>query len=167
MIFSTRKTKKEKVGVRKQISFRSFKKYSVDEYEKALGQVIFPDYEKYSSVNKVYNDFFHKIIEVINKIAPLKRVRIKNTSSEWFNREIAEKLNLWDKLLKKFKSSHLNIDWEIYKEARNDVQRLMKYKKEKYFEEKPTENITKPKKLWRALKSLGLPNKKLHHQIYA
>ena len=126
MIFCTRKTKKEKLGVHKQISFRSFKKYSVDEYEKALGQVIFPSYEKYSNVNKVYNDFFHKIIEVANKIAPLKRVRMKNTSNEWFDREIVEKLNIRDKLLKKFKSSRLNIDWEIYKEARNDVQRLIK-----------------------------------------
>ena len=54
MIFHTRKTKKEKVGVHKQISFRSFKKYSVDEYEKALDQVIFPNYEKYSNVNKAY-----------------------------------------------------------------------------------------------------------------
>ena len=52
MIFCARKTKKEKVGIHKQISFRSFKKYSVEEYEKALGQVIFPNYEKYSNINK-------------------------------------------------------------------------------------------------------------------
>ena len=45
-IFCTRKTKKEKVGIHKHISFRSFKNYSVDEYEKALGQVIFPNYEQ-------------------------------------------------------------------------------------------------------------------------
>ena len=87
-------------------------------------------------------------------------MRIKSTSSEWFGREIAEKLNLRDKLFKKFKSSRLNRDWEIYKEARNDVQQLIKYKKKKYFEEKLAENIAKPKKLWEALKSLGLPNKK-------
>ena len=29
-----------------------------------------------------------------------------------FDKEIAEKLSLRDKLFKKFKSSHLNIDWE-------------------------------------------------------
>ena len=52
MIFCTRKTKKEKVGIHKQISFRSFKKYSVEDYEKALGQVIFPNYEKYSNIHK-------------------------------------------------------------------------------------------------------------------
>ena len=97
----------------------------------------------------------------------MKTVRIKSTSSEWFGREIAEKLNLRDKLFKKFKSSRLNRDWEIYKEARNDVQQLIKYKKKKYFEEKLAENIAKPKKLWQASKSLELPSKKLHNQIYA
>ena len=83
-----------------------------------------------------------------------------SVSSEWFDRETAEKLILRDKLFKNFESSCLNIDWEISKETRNDVQRLIKFKKEKYFEEKLTENIVKPKKLWEALKSLGLPDKK-------
>ena len=118
MICCTRKTKKEKVGIHKQISFRSFKKYSVNEYEKAQGQVIFPNYEKNSNVNKIYDDFFHKLIEGLNKIAPLKTVRIKIRSSEWFDREIAEKLILRNKLFKKFKSSCLNMGTGKYKKGK-------------------------------------------------
>ena len=53
--------------------------------------MIFPNYEKYSNANKVYDNFFEKLMEVVNKIAPLKTVRIKNTSSEWFDRKISEK----------------------------------------------------------------------------
>ena len=52
---------------------------------------------------------------MVNNIAPLKTARIKNTSNEWFDKEIAEKLSIRDKLFKKLKSSHLNIDWEIYR----------------------------------------------------
>ena len=37
--------------------------------------------------------FFQTLIEVVNNIAPLKAVRIKNTSNEWFDNKIAEKLN--------------------------------------------------------------------------
>ena len=110
MIFCTRKNKNDKVGWYKQISFRSFKNYSVDKYEKALGKVTFPNYEKLHNINKACNDFFQKMIEVFNKIAPLETARIKNTSNEWFDREIAEKLGIRDKLFKKFKSSRLNID---------------------------------------------------------
>ena len=50
---------------------------------------------------------------MVNKIAPLKTVRVKNTSSEWFDREIAEKQSLRDKLFKKIKSSRLYIVREI------------------------------------------------------
>ena len=79
---------------------------------------------------------------------------------EWFNREIAEKLSVRGKLFKKFKSRSLSIDWEIYKEARNEVQRTIKQKKKQYLEEKLSENIAKPKELWQTLKQLGLPNKR-------
>ena len=46
IIFCTRKNKKEKVGAHKQISFRSFKTYSVDECKKSPGKVTFPNCEK-------------------------------------------------------------------------------------------------------------------------
>ena len=125
-----------------------------------MGKVTFPSYEKFHNINKAYNDFFQKIIELLNNIAPLKTARIKNASNEWFDREIAEKLSIRDKLFKKFKSCRLNIDWEIYKEARNEVQRTIKQKKKQYLEEKLSENIAKTKELWQTLKQLGLPNKK-------
>ena len=66
MIFCTRKIKK--VSGHKKISFRSFKSYSVDEHEKASGKVTFPNYERYHNINKKCNDFFRKLIEVVNNI---------------------------------------------------------------------------------------------------
>ena len=74
------------------------------------------------------------MIELVNNNAPLKIVRIKNTSSEWCDKEIAKKLNIIDKLFKNVKTSCLNIDWKIYKEARNNVQRTIKQKEERNFE---------------------------------
>ena len=100
MIFCTRKIKKEKVGGHKQISFRSFKTYSVDKYKRALGKVTFPNHEKYHNINKANNDFFKKLIEMANNIAPLKTATIKDTSNGWFDKENAEKLRIRDKLFK-------------------------------------------------------------------
>ena len=51
-----------------------------------------------------------------------------------------EKIILRDKRLKKFKASRLNIDEQLYKEAKTNVQKLIKIKE-------------------RALNSLGLPSK--------
>ena len=113
----------------------------LDEYKKALGKVTFPNYEKYHNINKVYNNFFQTLIEVVNTIAPLETARIKNTSNKQFDKEIAEKLSNRGELFKKIESSHLNTDWEIYKEARNDIQRTIKQKKKQYLEKKLSENI--------------------------
>ena len=115
----------------------NLKNYSVDEYEKALDKVAFSNYEKYD-INKVCNNFFQKLIVLVNNIAPLKTARIKNASNKWFDSGIAEKLSIRDKLFKKFKSSRLNINWEIYKKQtrKNSILRRNCQK-----------NIAKPKEL--------------------
>ena len=53
------------------------------------------------------------------------------------------------------------VDEEIYKEAQNTAQNLVRKKKKAYFEEKLKENAANPKKLWKTLKQLGLPEKRL------
>ena len=63
--------------------------------------------------------------------------------------------------IKNFKSTKLSVDEEIYKEARHTVQNLIRKKKKAYFEEKIKENTANPKKLWKTLKQLGLPEKRL------
>ena len=62
--------------------------------------------------------------------------------------------------LKCFKSGRLNIDSEIYNEARSGIERTIKQKKKQYLQEKLSENIAKPNETWQTLKSLRLPNKK-------
>ena len=61
--------------------------------------------------------------------------------------KLQKKGSIRDKLFKKFKSSRLNIDWEICNEARSKVQKSIKQKKKKYLEEKLSENIAIPKEL--------------------
>ena len=93
---------------------------------------------------------------VINKIAPFKEIRIKNYSNDWFDGEILDEIILRDKRLKKFKASRLNIDKQFYKEAKINVQKLIKNKRDFYLK-KFRENVGKLKELWKAFKSLGLP----------
>ena len=57
-----------------------------------MGKVIFPNYERYHDINKAYNNFFQKLIEMVNDIVSFKKTAIiKNTSNEWFDRDISEK----------------------------------------------------------------------------
>ena len=53
----------------------------------------------------------------------------------------------------------LHVDKEIYKSVRYSVENLIVKKKKIFFENKFKECIGKPEDLWKAIKSLGLPNK--------
>ena len=119
--------------------------------------VKFPDYKYFKDVDIAYSNFIQCITSLIKQIAPFKEIRIKNCFRDCFHGEILDKIILRDKYLKKFKASRLNIDEQLYKEAKINVQKLIKNKKRDFYHEKLRENVGKPKELWKALKSLGLP----------
>ena len=129
------------------------KSFSTENYEETLDNLIFPDYENFVCVNKAYSDLTSKIFDVVSKLAPTKTSRVKNNTNEWF--EIAEKIAARDKLLRKSKIS--NVDEILYKEARNTVQALIKDKKRKLLLEKLSENIGKPKELWKIINNKFIP----------
>ena len=135
------------------------KNYTTDYYKETLKQVDFPNYEIFGDVNEAYSNFFQKLMTVIDKIAPYKSKRVKGNTQKWFDGEVLEKLNLRNKLFKKFKKSRLHIDKELYKKSKYDALKLITSKKQAFFEEKLSEMIGKPKELWEPLKSLGMPKR--------
>ena len=133
LIFCTRKISRIKTGgAHKYLNFRSLKNYTVDYYKEALKQIDFPNYQNFGDVNEAYSNFFYKLMTIIDKIAPYKRKRVKNTQ-KWFDGEVLEKLNLRNKLFKKFKKSRLHIDKEFYKKSKYDALKLIASKKTSIF----------------------------------
>ena len=161
IIYCTRKIIKNKTGGQKIKQFRSFKNYSAELFEGALTDIDFPNYEQFTDIDAAYADFISKLTEVIERIAPMKQTKIKNNTQEWFDGEVAEKITIREKCFKKFKKSKLHIDEEIFKESQKDVKNIIKEKKKEFFENKLTENIGKPKELWKAIKGLGLESKQI------
>ena len=89
----------------------------------------------------------------------MKEICIKNNTAEWIDEEILEGIKTRDQLFRKFKKSKSNIDNNNYKKTRNQLQDLIKRKKRNFISQKLTENISKPRELWKSLKKLGLPDK--------
>ena len=159
MIFFTRKSKKEKFYEHKNINVRSMKNYSVMKFINILRAIDFPDYDNFDNMNTAYSDFKNKVEISIDKIAPFKKICIKSRTSEWFDLEILNGIKNRDKLFKKFKKTKSYNDHENYKKARNNIQRIIKNKKRNFIEHKLTENIGKPKELWKILRGIGAPSK--------
>ena len=65
-------------------------------------------------------------MKVINETAPSKEIRIKNSNQDWFDRGVADLIHVREKMFQKFNKLKLQIDEEIYKNVRNQVQKLIK-----------------------------------------
>ena len=126
---------------------RSLKYNSEDLYVKKLKEIDFPDYSNFKDINEAYSDFTGKVASVIDEIAPIKEVRVKSYSQDWFDAEINEEIERRDKLLTKFKKSRSHSDNENYKKSWNKVQRMIKDKKKNFVIGKLNDNIEKPKEL--------------------
>ena len=94
-----------KRGSHKQINFSSLKNYFIDGYEEALLEINFSEYENFDNVDDAYSNFIQKLVEVIEKLSPVKNKRVKRSSQKWFDNEISEKLIIWDKRFEKYKKT--------------------------------------------------------------
>ena len=81
----------------------------MENFERELKNIAFPNYEKFSDVNSAYNDIVNKITQVVNNLAPYKTIRVKNQSNEWFDSELAEQISNRDKLFKKLKKANFTL----------------------------------------------------------
>ena len=118
------------------------------------------------NLNVAYSDLLNKILDTIDSAAPTKETWIKNNTQEWFHNEIAEAIKIREKYLKKFKRSNLQIDNNFYIEAKYNTQKLIKQKKPEFFNRKLTENIGKPKELWKSRKTLSLAYQKFFNKHF-
>ena len=90
MVYCTRKISRAKYNKHKEMNFRSLKNYSDFVYKDFLEKVSIPNYDSLDNLHLGYSDLMSTLESVINVVAPVKTVRIKNTTREWFDGDIAE-----------------------------------------------------------------------------
>ena len=129
LIYCTRKVNRTKFNTQKYIRTRSLKNYSQSSYLEKLSEINFPNYSKFKDINDAYSDFIGKVTSVIDQIAPMKEIRVKNISQDWFNAELHEEIEARHKLLAKFKKSRKSMIMKITKKPCDKVQYLISDKK--------------------------------------
>ena len=75
-------------------------------------------------------------MSVIDKVAVVKKRRVKQNCQELFDGDIALEIKNRDKLFKKFKKSKLRIEKNIYNAARYNARKIIFDKKRSYFQQK-------------------------------
>ena len=129
----------------------------VNGFVEKLQKVDFSNYKRFSCIDAACTDFCNKLMKVVNEIAPSKKIRIKNNTEEWFDREISELIHTHEKLFLKSKMSKFHIGGDNYKKVKYQVQNLIRKKKREFYETNLRQKINKPKELWKT--SMGVPFK--------
>ena len=65
----------------------------------------FPEYSTFQNVNEAYSNIITKLMVVIDKIAPIKEIRVKGNSKSWFTGDISVCIYVREKLEKKCKKN--------------------------------------------------------------
>ena len=110
------------------------------------------------------------ILSVVNNIAPLKKYNTKSLSNvPWFDKELVQLGRIRDKnyhsalALSKYKNipcEDIKVEFDKFKESRNQFHSAFKKKKSDYFKNVIDSQSTSSKKLWRNINCFINPNKK-------
>ena len=125
------------------ISNHSMKTYTKETFLQKLRQLKLPNYKDFNCINEAYLDFTQKLMAIVDKIAPMREIRVKGNTKPWFDEDIIEKINVRDKQKTKFTKSKLYVDYINLQKANAIISK----KKCDYIKEEINKNIAKPSKL--------------------
>ena len=101
--YCTRKVLKSQIiGKHKVIKIRSLRNYSVGDLLATLSSADWSGVYC-SDVNQAWINFKTVFLQILDIVAPIKEIRLKNRTEPWMNKEILEKIRHRDDLLYKFR----------------------------------------------------------------
>ena len=113
---------------------RSFKSYSKFLFMAELRKVDWSSVLSSCDVNFCLSEFNRLFRMAIDRVAPLREVRVRSRESPWMNSHILASIKKRDSLFSRFRKDRTNTFlYKEYCKVRNMVQRDIKLAKESYF----------------------------------
>ena len=155
LTYCTRKITKVLYHKHNNVKIRSLKNYNRETFEQRLKDATWSEVYSCESVEGAWLAFKSRFQTIVDSLAPLKEIRIKQSTAPWITAEIIHTRSERDKALRKFKHTNYECWHNMYLHLRNEVQYKTKVAKANYYEAQVEENKNNPTKLWQTLKSLG------------
>ena len=155
LTYCTRKITKVLYHKQNNVKIRSLKNYNKETFEQRLKDATWSEVYSCESVEGAWLSFKSRFQTIVDSLAPLKEIRIKQSTAPWITAKIIHTRSERDKALRKFKHTNYEYWHNMYLHLRNEVQYKTKAAKANYYEAQVEENKNKPTKLWQTVKSLG------------
>ena len=137
------------------VKVRSVKSYDKNVFISKLAEAKWEKCFFASNINDAWFNYREICMNILDSVAPIKEIRIKQRTEPWISADILECIQIRDNRFQKFKKSGKSDDYKKNCKLRNHVQKSCKIAKSEYFSSQIEENKNNPKKLWSNFKSLG------------
>nr|CAI5852316.1 unnamed protein product [Callosobruchus analis] len=151
------KTTIPKVAERYKI-FRDFSSFNLEMFDRDMRMLNWQQIFYYQDIDAKVNILSNHILNLFDKHAPYKRVKVTKPKSPWLTQDLREAIKRRDKALIKFKRSRDPDDWEAYRLLRNQATAKVRMEKCSYLNSVSQERHNK--KTWNALKTLKVYSNK-------
>ncbi len=146
------------------ICTRSYKNYESDRLLADLQQVPWYEISLVDDVNEMLALFNERFLDVLEKHAPVKIVKIKNRRCPFVNTEIRKLMKHRDGILTVARCTRLHSEWEKYRELRNIVKSKLR-KAEREYVRMELDRSKKISSKWKIIRNC-IPRKETTQQVY-
>ena len=161
IIYCTRKVSKECINKHNFVKVRSLKNYNKEDFQMNLINTDWSPVLLSDNVSDAWCSFKSIFLSVIDNLAPLKVVRIKQRTEPWVTNEILQCIKDRDKSFYTYKKVKSSENYDHFKSLRNKAQHLIYCAKRDFLKNSIMDNENDSKSLWNSLKELGMPSKKV------
>jgi hypothetical protein len=138
---------------------RSFKKCNLNTLLTDLMEAPWEVMDVFDSMDDKWGYWKTLFMEIVDKHAPLIRIRPKQYSHQWISDDIRMLMKSRNYYHNKYWKTQDGQDWETYKRLRNEVKVRLRESKKEHFERVCRDMLKKPRRLWDEL-NRGLGRKR-------
>jgi hypothetical protein len=126
---------------------RHFKHFNDNEFLNDLNEIDWNEISSSDDPNVMWSMWLTNFTQILDKHAPFKKKRLGKKKSPWITPDVVQKMGARDYLKKQYDKNRNNELWKQYKNARNDVNNIIKLAKCDYFEDRINVAKKDPNKL--------------------
>ena len=133
---------------------RCFKHFSEQAFLHDLAAVDWFRMSLIPSMDEAFRFFHEQFLYLMNKHAPLKKIRIKNRANPWFSRDLADLIHVRNRQWSLARKSKSGNDWLLFRVLRNKCTVLTRKLRSEHYLSLTTDTSSNHCNFWRVVKTL-------------
>ena len=144
----------------KYIRFRNLKNVDKELLHEFLLLSPFNDIIYLQNIEEKVAAFNNILLNIFDLLSPVIKVNLKNKRPVWLTYTIKNMINLKNKALKKYQKTKNEINWNSYKQLRNQTNVAIRQEKKQYLQCTINTTCNNSKHFWKKLENLNIHSKK-------